>query len=133
MDPFAIPSDLESIWRPLSDDEALVVLARLDQASQIVRDEVPLVGGLDVDARIAAGSLSALTARDVVVAMVHRVMLNPAGIRSEGSGPFTVTYDQELSSGEMHLTGRELARLSGRGRSPQRAFTITPGSGPVFA
>jgi hypothetical protein len=131
MDPFADPSDIASVWRPLTDAEISVVYARIDQASQMVRDEVP-----DVDDRVTAGSLAAATVRDVVVAMVRRVMVNPDGDSSvtEQTGPFSVTRTRSraLAAGELYINASELARLTGR-RATQRAFTISPGVGPVFS
>jgi hypothetical protein len=131
MEPFATPGDVEAIWRPLTDAETSIVLARIELASDIVRAEVP-----DVDDRITAGSLLASTVRAVVVEMVRRVMVNPDGDSSvtEQTGPFstTRTRSRAVAAGEMYLTARELARLAGR-RATQRAFTITPGPGPVFS
>ena len=130
MDPFAEPSDVEAIWRPLTEVEYSVVAARIDEASQVVRDAVP-----DVDDRIDAATLSEATVRSVVVAMVRRVMVNPDGDSSvtEQTGPFSVTRTRSraVAAGEVYLTARELARLTGR--KVQRAFTITPGPGPVFS
>lgn len=133
MPPFADPADLAAVWRPLTADEVLVVATWLERASQLVRDEVPDVDGLDVDERIDAGSLSADTVRDVVVSMVRRVVvLNPVGARQQGVGPFTVTLDSAISASELYLSARELARLTGRRSTGPRAFTISPGPGPVF-
>jgi len=132
MDPWAYPADLEAIWRVLTDAETAQVAARIGQASQLIIDTVPEVGGLTVPQRLAAGTLSAVTVRDIVVAMVHRVMLNPGALRTEQTGPFAVTMDSLISSGEMQITRRELARLIGR-RSSAFAFTIAPGPGPTVA
>ena len=136
MEPFATPSDIEAIWRPLTGDEESTVLAWIEEASQQVRDEVPLVLGLDIDERIAAGSLSLTTVRSVVAQMVRRVMINPDGDSSvtEQTGPFSVTRTKAraTSSGALYLSAAELRRLLGR-RSGQTAFMITPGIGPVFS
>ena len=130
MDPFAEPSDVEAIWHPLSETEFSMVAGRINEASQLVRDEVP-----DVDDRILAGTLADATVRSVVVAMVRRVMVNPDGDSSvtEQTGPFSVTRTRSraVAAGEVYLTARERARLTGR--KVQRAFTITPGPGPVFS
>lgn len=132
--PFADATDVVAIWREPTADEAARLDGLIDQASQTVRDEVPLVGGLSVDERIADGSLSDLTVRRIVVAMVHRVVAVPQFVRQQSTtvddGTESMTFDASVSSGEMHLTDREFAVLTGRrGRSGQRAFTITPGAG----
>lgn len=136
MEPFATPSDVEAIWRPLTGNEESTVMAWIEQASQQVRDEVPLVLGLDIDERIISGSLSAVTVRSVVAQMVRRVMINPDGDSSvtEQTGPFSVTRSKSRAtgSGALYVSAAEMRRLLGR-RSVQRAFTITPGPGPVFS
>ena len=127
MPPFADVADVEGIWRTLTDEESQLAAAWLLEASQQIRDEVPDVDGLDVDERITAGSLSPDTVRSVAARMVRRVLMNPEGIRqrSHTLDDFqeTVTIDSALSSSEMHITPREMNRLTGlRGR--RRAFEI---------
>lgn len=128
--PFADVQDVVSIWRPVTDAEANVIGARIDQASQQVRDEVPLVGGLTIDQRIESGDLSWGTVSRVVVAMVHRVVSIPAYARQQSvtvdDGTMSTTFDSSVSSGEMFITEREYASLIGRRRTRQRAFTIIP-------
>lgn len=136
MEPFADPVDVASIWRVLTAAEESIVAGRLDAASQMVRDEVPLVGGLDVDERITAGTLSLETVKQVVVAMVHRVVSIPGYIRQRSvtvdDATQSETFDSSVSGGEMFITDREMRRLMGRRSSGQRAFTITPGPGAVW-
>lgn len=137
MEPFAQPSDVAAIWRPLTDAESIVAYGWLEEASQQVRDEVPDVGGLTVDERIADGSLSADTVRNVVRRMVLRVLQNPESLRAitEQTGPFAVTKtkDSSVSSGEMFISARDMARLmSKRGATGQTAFMINPAS-PAFS
>ena len=136
MAPFADPSDVEAIWRELTNDEIAVVTARIAEASQLVQDEVPEVGGLTVDERITAGTLSPETVKQVVVAMVHRVVSIPGYLRQRtvtvDDATQSETYDVSVSGGEMFITDRELRRLMGRKTSGQRAFTITPGPGAAW-
>lgn len=136
MEPFADPADVSSIWRDLTAAEETVVANRIEAASQMVRDEVPLVGGLDVDERINAGTLSLETVKQVVVAMVHRVVSIPGYIRQRSvtvdDATQSETFDSSVSGGEMFITDREMRRLMGRRSGGQRAFTITPGPGAVW-
>lgn len=134
MDPFADPSDVEDIWRPLSDAETVLVASRIMQASRMVRREVPLVGGLTVDQRITAGTLTAGDVKDVVAEMVLRVMSIPQYVRQESvtvdDGSRSRTYDASVSgAGGMFITDKELRSLSGRRGTRQKAFTIYPGPG----
>lgn len=130
--PFADPDD-KSSW---SSFDAGSVADAIAEASQMVRDDVPLVGGLDVDQRIASGSLSAATVRAVVVAMVDRVVSVPSYVRQQSvtvdDGSQSFTYDSTVSGGEMFISDREMQRLMGRAAKRQRAFTITPGPGPIW-
>ena len=128
MDPFADVQDVVSIWRPLSDAEVLVCVAWIDQASQQVRDEVPDVDGLDVDERVAAGSLSPDTVRSVVARMVLRVLRNPEGARQRSQTvddySESITVDGSLSSGEMFISAREMSRLIGAKGDSSQAFSV---------
>jgi hypothetical protein len=134
VEPFADVQDVQAIWRPLSDDESVLVAAWIIEASQQVRDEVPDVGGLDVDERVALAAdaahyLSAATVRSVVARMVRRVLMNPEGARQRSQSvddySESVTVDSSLSSGEMFISPREMARLLGsRGGSGGGAFSV---------
>jgi hypothetical protein len=128
MEPFATPSDVEAIWRTLTDQDTIRVFARIAQASRMVREQVP-----DVDARIAAGTLSADTVRDVVVDMVERVVSVDRFVR-QGSvavddGSESKTYVSAVADGELFISPAQLLRLQGRSVARSRAFTIYPGSG----
>ena len=135
MEPYADWSDVK-IGRPFTSDEIESALDWIDKASQLVRDSVPDVGGYDVDERIAAGSLSLATVRDVVAAMVRRVMLNPEGNSAvtEQTGPFSVTRTKASANaaGDLYIKSREMARLMGKRDRRQVAFMVSPGAGPVF-
>jgi hypothetical protein len=128
MAPFADASDVEAIWRPLSDLDRVMVLARIDSASRMVREQVP-----DVDSRIAAGSLDADTVRDVVVGMVERVVAVGRFVRQESvavdDGSKSRTYSTSVAEGEMFISASELARLRLTSARRSRAFTIYPGAG----
>jgi hypothetical protein len=131
---FADYTDVQGIWRTLTDDEIITVSARIAEASQMIRDEVPLVNGMDVDERITAGTLNIATVKNVVVSMVERVVVPARFVRQESStvddGSESRTIDSSVSSGEMFISSNELRRLMGRrvvGR--QVAFMVNPMSG----
>lgn len=132
-DAYAVPADVAAIWRPLTPAEVIAVNARIDQASAIVRSEVPTV-----DDRIDAGTLDRAVVSGVVADMVRRVMLNPDGVRQRSRSiddyQESVTVDSSVSESALYLTAREYRLLansgSGRGNG-QKAFMINPGT-PVF-
>lgn len=129
--PFANPRDVANIWRPLVDQaEEDRVMFLLVKASDQVRDEVPKVKGLSVDERIAAGTLRPETVQGVVVDMVHRLVSVPRYVRQRSvtidNDTKSETLDASVSSGEMTITDREMARLMGRKGGRPKAFTVTP-------
>lgn len=118
MGPLAIPEDLEAIWRPLTDAETSVAVARIAQASRKIRGDVPLVDGLTVAQRIDAGSLDGELVRDVVVEMVRRVMVMGDYVRQQSitvdDATKSSTYDVGVSSGVMFIADSEMNSLVGR-------------------
>jgi hypothetical protein len=118
MDPYAIPADLEAIWRPLSAAETTVAVARIAQASRKIRGDVPLVDGLTVDQRIGLGFLDVELVKDVVVEMVRRVMLMGDYVRQQSvtvdDATKSSTYDVGVSSGVMFIADTEMGTLTGR-------------------
>lgn len=123
--PLATWSDVEAIWRPLSDQEKLIANTRCAQASDYIRARVP-----NIDDRIASGTIDSGMVAAIVADMVLRVMINPERARSVSRAiadyQRTVTIDQSVSAGALYLTNDELMILRGR-RS--RAFTIMPSPG----
>lgn len=102
----ATTTDVEDVWRPLSDAEITVATALLRVASRVVRARFP-----DVDDRIAAGNLDAQDVADVVALMVKRAMLSPAadGVESQAqtAGPFSVSNRYANAEGNVYMTAEE--------------------------
>lgn len=139
---FADLPDVTAIWRPVTDPtEIALVLGWIGEASQEIRDNVPAVMGLDVDARIADGSLSQATVRSIVARMVRRVMLNPTGVRQQSVSMEdyvqSSTIDSTLSKGELYISDSEMKRLLGFNGSRVAfdlvTFDITPWDQPVYS
>lgn len=133
MDPFASTSDVETIWgAELVDPELGRVEARLAQASAIIREADPLVGGLTIDQRVAASESFAAVVKGVVVDMVHRLLMNPQGRLEVAVDDARVRYDASVSTGQLYLSAAERQTLfGGRIAAGSKAFTIALGS-PVF-
>jgi hypothetical protein len=128
-EPFAIPGDVAVLLgRDLTAAEHDMVSARLDQASAMIRLQVP-----GLDGRIASGVLSSTVVAGVAADMVLRVVHNPTGVRTTTRAiddyQRSDTVDSSRSEGALYLSEREAAMLRGR-RS--RAFSIIPSSGPSW-
>lgn len=140
MEPFAVPGDIEAVWRPLSATEAVVAEGLIDQASVALRLRVP-----GIDALIAGNELLTAAAKAAVVNAVKRVLQNPDLDKqwSETTGPFTEfhTVSDSISSGALYFTAADLFGLvpsesgipgTARVRSgyPRPARTVTAWSRP---
>ena len=116
--PYAIPEDLEVIWRPLTAAEKVVATARIAQASRKVRGDVPLVDGYTIDQRIGLGFLDPAMVTDVVVEMVKRVMVAGDYIRQRSitvdDATKSETFDVATSAGVMFIAPTEMGTLTGR-------------------
>lgn len=118
---FAVVDDLAARWRPLSDDEAVQATQLLEDASTVLRAEVPTV-----DTRLVLGTLDPWVPLLVVCGMVKRAMVAPAageGVESTQTnvGPFAQSFKYANPMGNLYLTKQD-RRLLGVGG--QRAFTI---------
>jgi hypothetical protein len=51
-------------------------------------------------------------ARDVAVAMVLRVLRNPAALQNESAGPFSVNYNFRLAAGFLFVGQDELTQIA---------------------
>lgn len=131
---FAAIEDVETIWgQALVDPDRARIEARIAQASAVIREADPLVGGLTIDERVAVSPSFGVVVRGVVVDMVHRLLMNPQGQLEVGVDDARVRYDASVSTGQLYLSDTEWRTLFGaRRRAGGRAFMVTPGSGPVI-
>lgn len=91
----------------IADDQWDYVDRKLTSAELVV----DAVAG-DIGGRITAGKTTAARVRLVLATMVIRVLRNAGGVRTETVGPFSVTVDQQVSSGRLYVS-REDRRLLG--------------------
>jgi hypothetical protein len=97
--PLAVPSDVEDVWRPLTDAEKPRVLNLIAKASSKLRQKCPF----DIDDRIGlftsatdpeqldVTALDPQIVADVVATIVKRFLVNQDGVasQSQGAGPFS--------------------------------------------
>jgi hypothetical protein len=111
---FAVPGDVEDIYRPLTPEETALATGLLAAASLKLRVRVP-----DIDARIAGSELLAAIAKNAVASAAKRVLQNPDSWRqlSETTGPFSTsgTLDAAVSSGALYLAADDLVGLVSSG------------------
>lgn len=151
MDPLADYTDVESVWRPLTDAEQDQVYDLISKASAKLRQAGR---ALNIDARMALflttptdpHALDPIIVADVVATIVKRFLVNPDGLasESESEGPFSHSgtyvnrYDKTGSDvrGAIQIIQSDLdqlmpgATVSGIGTVRPRqglAAVITPG------
>lgn len=112
--------DVAGMWRTLEDEELTGVEYLLAFASAIIRNRVP-----NIDARLADGTLDPILVAGVIASMVVRVAQRPAGVQSESTGPFSVTYANAASG--LAITDDELALLTPVGTRRRKVGTIQLG------
>lgn len=90
------------------------VATLVNDAEQVIRDEVP-----GLDARVADGRVSVDTLKRVVAAMVLDVVRNPAGFTSQTAGEFSYSYGggKTPAGGRLQLSGADRRALVGRPRA----------------
>lgn len=106
MNPVTI-EDLEARWRPLSQAEQINAAAFLEDAWALVLTRRP-----NLEADIAAGTVSVGNVIRVVSAMVLRVLRNPEGKLQESIDDYSYRRDEVVSSGRLHITDDELDVLA---------------------
>lgn len=119
--PFATASDVAARWRTLSDAETVTADTLAADASDMIRTRWP-----DVDDRIAAGTLTALSLTRVVANMVKRAMMvgDREGLesRSEAAGPFSVSDKFANPNANLYFNAEDIRLLDGR--AGRRAFAV---------
>lgn len=124
-EPFATYGDVEEIWRTLTPEEQTRATKLIEYASRKIRRLF-----VNIDDRIAAGSLDPLDVEMVVVAMVKRAMMNSSlegmASQSQTAGPFAQTVKPSNPNGNLYLTKDEIASLGTR-RAPMGMIRTTSG------
>lgn len=111
--PFATATDVAARWRTLTSEEVTRADVLAADASDMVRTRWP-----DVDDRVTAGTLSALSLTRVVANMVKRAMIvgNNEGLEShsEGSGPFNYSDKFTNPNANLYFTAEDVRLLTGK-------------------
>ena len=115
----ASTSDIESRWRPLSAQETTNADVFLDDAYAMLLGRRP-----NLEADVAAGTVTEANVVRVLCAMVLRVLRNPEGYDSETIDDYTYRRNAIVSSGALHVTSDELADVT-PGRRIRRSVRLT--------
>lgn len=112
---FATVSDIEALWRPLSDSEKTRAEALIPIVCDSLREEALRVG-VDLDAEIAARPTFASVAKSVTVDVVARTLQTstssePMSQMSQTAGPYTVSGTFLNPGGGLFIKISELRRL----------------------
>lgn len=116
---YASVQDIASRWRPLEEEESAVAPTLLEDASDILDTEMPLLAG----AYGQGGRLDRMTIA-TVVAMVVRVLRNPDAMRQQSVGDVQQTFGGPEYDGRLFLAEDELAALAA-----VLADVLNPGAG----
>ncbi len=117
----ATTTDVESMFRALTAEEAVVVPSWLTYLSAQVRLQAP-----NVDDRMATDTDYADLVRLTVAAAAVRVLRNPDGWRQWSIDDANFTRDQVVSAGLLYLTEGELVQIRGNQGLPS-AYVVSLG------
>lgn len=112
---FATISDIEALWRPLSDSEKTRAEALIPIICDSLREEALRVG-VDLDAEITARPTFVSVAKSVTVDVVTRTLqtstsAEPMSQMSQTAGPYTVSGTFLNPGGGLFIKTSELRRL----------------------
>lgn len=111
-------ADIESRWRPLSDQELINAQAFLDDAYSLLLDRRPLL-----EEHVAAGTVKLATVTRVVATMALRVLKNPDGYEQESLDDWSGRRNRLISDGVLRVTSEELADVT-PGRRRNRSIRL---------
>lgn len=115
MTPFATVSDMASMWRPLSEDEAERAAKLLEAVSDRLRVEA-INRGLDLDCLIRQQPARASVAKSVTIDVTARVIMastsgDPMTQASQSAGGYSFSGTYLSPGGGIHIKQKELAAL----------------------
>lgn len=121
-------ADIASRYGTLTDGEEAIIGALIDDASDMVEEELEALGITGPPSDMARWSSTYIR---VVSQIVIRVLNNPKGFLSEAVtiDDYRREYrrDSAVSTGALSITAQEILALTPRTRRRSSAFTITPG------
>lgn len=97
---------------------------KIEDAEELIAGDHPTVAG-----RLASGVLSQNNYQRIVAAIVFRVIRNPDGLTSESEGGVSVGRNLNVASGDMWITDKEIATLTGVKPSASRSLPGTASIG----
>lgn len=104
-------SDVQSrSEQDLSTLDVIYLMTLIGDAQDLIDAEAPAA-----QVRLDAGTLTANLYKRVVADVVLRVVRNPDGFNAEAAGDANVSRNQLVASGDLWLSDRDVARLTGAG------------------
>lgn len=96
-----------------------------------IEDAIALIDGdhPTVQSRITSGALSINNYKRIVTAIVFRVIRNPEGYTSENEGGAGYERNQNVASGDMWITDKEIETLTGVAPKGGRTMPATASIG----
>ncbi|UWD83654.1 phage Gp19/Gp15/Gp42 family protein [Curtobacterium flaccumfaciens] len=113
--------DIVSRFRPLDDDEKLVIETMIEDAQDIVEDAAEAASIPE-----PTTERGERTYKRIIASVVIRVLRNPDGYLTETTDGYTYRRDSALSSGALYVSDSELDQLRPSVRRHRGAFTIVP-------
>lgn len=115
-------SAIENRWRPLTAAEKVITPHLLEDASDILEEQLELLGYKA--APVPTDERWERRYTRTVVAMVRRVLSNPEGYLVESIDGYEYRRDKAVSTGALYVSSDELDAFRRRPRSS--SFTIRP-------
>lgn len=117
MGQYATLSDLiDSYEGTIPEDQHARWELRINQAERLIQAQARSAG-TTIESLITRERTTAADVRDVVCAMVARVLRNPTGVATQAAGPFSVTAAPTVASGNLWLTREDRQQLGLRRRT----------------
>ncbi|SUE29603.1 Phage protein Gp19/Gp15/Gp42 [Nocardia farcinica] len=107
---YAEATDVQArLGRPLTDEDAALVNARLGDVEILIKSKIP-----DLDQKVASGDLDVDVVKLVEVEAVLRLVRNPNGFMQESDGNYSYMMAQEAASGKLEILPEEWSLLGYR-------------------
>lgn len=123
--PWVGPEDIKGIGYGLFIDED--EFPQIAELIKFAEQKILSRKALRIEKRLNEGTLDLDVVRGVVMDMVLRVIKNPSGLQSDGTGSVTTAYFRGAASGAIELLDEDLEALTPRSRTVGTMRVRVPG------